>query len=44
VNTGRNCSFPGMVDFLRDLQPLKQDNSVYNFDFIAFGKFHTSKK
>ncbi len=44
VNTGRNCSFPGMVDFLRNLQPLKQDNSVYNFDFIAFGKFHTSKK
>jgi len=33
-----------MVDFLRNLQPLKQDNSVYNFDFIAFGKFHTSKK
>ncbi|MBQ7073658.1 hypothetical protein IJM86_01040 [bacterium] len=33
-----------MVDFLRVLQPLKKDNSVYNFDFIAFGKFHTSKK
>jgi len=44
VNTGRNCSFPGMVDFLRNLQPLKKENSVYNFDFIAFGKFHTSKK
>ena len=43
-STGRNCSFPGMVDFLRVLQPLKKDNSVYNFDFIAFGKFHTSKK
>ncbi|MDR0859753.1 MAG: hypothetical protein LBO09_01920 [Candidatus Peribacteria bacterium] len=33
-----------MVEFLRALQPLKQDNNVFNFDFIAFGKFNQSKK
>jgi hypothetical protein len=32
------------VDFLRNLQPLKQDNTVFNFDFIAFGKWNQSKK
>ncbi|MDR2541542.1 MAG: radical SAM protein [Candidatus Peribacteria bacterium] len=40
----RPYTFPGMVEFLRALQPLKQDNNVFNFDFIAFGKFNQSKK
>jgi hypothetical protein len=26
------------------LQPLKQDNTVFNFDFIAFWKWNKSKK
>jgi oxygen-independent coproporphyrinogen-3 oxidase len=33
-----------MVDFLRALQPLKQENTVFNFDFIAFGKWNQTKK
>ncbi|MEI8092337.1 MAG: hypothetical protein WCG98_09540 [bacterium] len=28
-----------MTDFLRGLRDLKQENNVFNFDFIAFGKF-----
>ncbi len=42
--SGRSYSFPAMVDFLRQLRPLKQGNTVFNFDFIAFGKFNHSKK
>ena len=41
---GRKSSFLGLVDFLRGLQPLKQDNTVFNFDFIAFWKWNKSKK
>lgn len=41
--SGRMCSFPAMLDFLRRLQPLKQANTVFNFDFIAFWKFNQSK-
>lgn len=41
---GRKSSFLGLIDFLRWLQPLKQDTSVFNFDFIAFGKWNQSKK
>ncbi|MDR0369110.1 MAG: hypothetical protein LBH96_00820 [Candidatus Peribacteria bacterium] len=33
-----------MVDFLRGLRDYKQENNIFNFDFIAFGKFNTSKK
>jgi hypothetical protein len=33
-----------MVDFLRGLRDLKQENSVYNFDFMAFGVFNQTKK
>jgi oxygen-independent coproporphyrinogen-3 oxidase len=44
ASAGRHYTFPGMVEFLRALQPLKQDNNVFNFDFIAFGKFNQSKK
>lgn len=40
---GRAYSFSGIVDFLRTLVTLKQDNNVFNFDFIAFGKFQVSK-
>ena len=40
----RMYSFPAIKDFLRWLVDLKTDNSVFNFDFIAFGKFNTTKK
>lgn len=32
------------MDFLRGLQVLKTDTTVFNFDFIAFGKRNQSKK
>jgi len=41
--TGRAYSFWGIVEFLRSLVKLKQNNNVFNFDFIAFGKFQISK-
>ena len=41
--TGRAYSFGSIVEFLRSLVQLKQDNNVLNFDFIAFGKFQVSK-
>ena len=40
---GRAYSFSSIVDFLRSLVQLKQENNVMNFDFIAFGKFQVSK-
>lgn len=40
---GRAYSFSGIVEFLRDVTKLKQNNNVFNFDFIAFGKFQVSK-
>ena len=40
----RQITFPWIVDFLRDLQPLKKDNNVFNLDFIAFWYFNESKK
>ena len=43
-NAGRPYTFPGMVDFLRWLRDLKQENSVYNFDFMAFWVFNQTKK
>lgn len=43
-NAGRPYTFPGMVDFLRGLRDLKLENSVYNFDFMAFGVFNQTKK
>lgn len=42
--SGRKSLFLGLVDFLRGLQELKQDSTVFNFDFIAFGKWNQSKK
>jgi len=41
--TWRAYSFGTIVEFLRALVKLKQDNNVFNFDFIAFGKFQVSK-
>jgi len=43
-NAWRPYTFPGMVDFLRWLRDLKQENSVFNFDFMAFGVFNQTKK
>jgi len=43
-NAWRPYTFPGMVDFLRGLRDLKLENSVYNFDFMAFGVFNQTKK
>ncbi len=41
--TGRAYNFAGIVEFLRWLVKYKADNDVFNFDFIAFGKFQISK-
>jgi len=41
--TWRGYVFSSIVDFLRALVQLKQENNVLNFDFIAFGKFQISK-
>ena len=41
--TWRAYTFGGIVEFLRALVQLKQDNNVFNFDFIAFGTFQVSK-
>ena len=43
-NVWRPYTFPGMVEFLRGLRDLKLENSVYNFDFMAFGVFNQTKK
>lgn len=43
-NAWRPYTFPGMVDFLRWLRDLKLENSVFNFDFMAFGIFNQTKK
>ena len=43
-NAWRPYTFPWMVDFLRWLRDLKQENSVFNFDFMAFWVFNKTKK
>ena len=43
-NAWRPYTFPWMVDFLRGLRDLKLENSVYNFDFMAFGVFNKTKR
>jgi len=43
-NAWRPYTYPWMVDFLRGLRNLKIENSVYNFDFMAFGVFNQTKK
>jgi len=40
----RDITYPGLVDFFRDLQPIKRSNNIFNLDFIAFGQFNESKK
>jgi len=42
--SSRMYSLPAIKEFLRNLQPIKQVNTSYNFDFIAFGKRNTTKK
>ena len=43
-NAWRPYTFPWMVDFLRWLWDLKFENTVFNFDFMAFGVFNQTKK
>jgi hypothetical protein len=43
-DVGRPVSFGGLTDFLRGLREIKQENMVFNFDFIAFGKFGETRK
>ncbi len=43
-NAWRPYTFPWMVDFLRWLWDLKLENSVFNFDFMAFWVFNQTKK
>ena len=43
-NAWRPYTFPWMVDFLRWLWDLKLENTVFNFDFMAFGIFNKTKK
>jgi len=40
----RYITYPWLIEFFRELQPLKKDNNIFNLDFIAFGKFNESKK
>lgn len=42
--SGRDITYPWLVEFFRELQLLKKDNNIFNLDFIAFGKFNESKK
>ena len=41
---GRQYNFQACVDFLRRLSKCKMDHNIFNFDFIAFGKFNTTRK
>jgi len=43
-NAWRPYTFPWMVEFLRWLRDFKLENSVFNFDFMAFGVFNKTKK
>lgn len=40
---GAKSSFVQIIDFLRGLQAYKQENNVFNFDFIAFGRFNETR-
>lgn len=42
--SGRQYTFQSCVDFLRRLRNYKMEHNVFNFDFIAFGKFNTTRK
>lgn len=41
--TWRDYYFNYLVWFLRNLYSIKWTNNIFNFDFIAFGKFNTNK-
>lgn len=43
-DVGRPVSFAGLTDFIRWLRTIKQENMIFNFDFIAFGKFGETRK
>ena len=43
-NAWRPYTLPWMVEFLRWLRDLKFENTVFNFDFMAFGVFNKTKK
>ena len=43
-NAWRPYTFPWTVDFLRWLRDLKFENTVFNFDFMAFWVFNKTKK
>ena len=43
-NAWRPYTFPWMVEFLRWLWDLKFENTVFNFDFMAFWVFNKTKK
>lgn len=43
-DTWRPVTFAGLTDFIRWLRDIKQENMVFNFDFIAFGKFGETRK
>ena len=42
--SGRKYTSAGIMEFFRNIVPLKKWNVSFNFDFIAFGKFNSSKK
>lgn len=42
-SSGRATSFGQLTEFLRWLQKYKQENNIFNFDFIAFGKFNETR-
>ena len=42
--SGRQYNFQACVDFLRKLTHVRMDHNVFNFDFIAFGKFNETRK
>ncbi|MEF2175124.1 MAG: hypothetical protein V3575_01525 [Candidatus Absconditabacteria bacterium] len=44
TKSGRNYNFNTLLMFLRKLPSIKETNNVFNFDFIAFGRFKEDKK
>lgn len=42
--SGRNYSYNALKWYLRNLQTIKQSNTCYNFDFIAFGTLDRKSK
>jgi len=43
AESGRPYSFLQIMEFLRQLREIKQEHNVFNFDFIAFGRFNTTR-